>query len=135
MRFAWISLAAVFGCATPTPPPINMSEQSTEGQFGRTEYVRLGPDSNEYIRAFKYQVPSAGILRATLRSATARGGQVTLAIYQEGTAEAIAKDSGAGIAEAKVSQPGVYYVAASEPFKGAVSLEVYFDVTFAPSAQ
>jgi len=135
MRFAWISLAVGFGCATPTPPPINLSQQSSEGQFGRTEYVRLGPESNEYVRAFKYQVSSPGILRATLRSSTARGGQVTLAIYQEATAEPIAKDSGAGIAEAKIAQPGVYYVAASEPFKGAISLEVYFDVTFAPSAQ
>ena len=136
MRVGFLLLAvSVIGCAHGPAPTYNTSKEAADGQFGQTQYARLGPEGNDYVKAFRYQVPSAGILRATMQSATARGGQVTIAITREGSDDPVARGGASGIAEAKIAEPGAYYVSVSEPYTGAVSLEVYFDVTFAPTRQ
>src|SRR6266446_528534 len=95
---ARLCLAALALCAChvraipfSTPPGFSVSKEAREGQLGRKQDVTLSDEGNQYIAAFRYELPAPGGLIATAKPVNPQA-QISVAIFSEGSGnEPIAK--------------------------------------------
>src|SRR6266478_1833711 len=128
---ARLCLAALALCAChvrtipfSTPPGFSVSKEAREGQLGRKQDVTLSDEGNQYIAAFRYELPAPGGLIAIAKPVNPQA-QISVAIFSEGSGnEPIAKGEPGKKVEAADLQAGTYYVAVMEPWKDAVRTRV-----------
>lgn len=110
-------------------PSYDVAQDAIEGTFGKTLEATLSDEGTHYAQAFRFEVKAKGSLSAT---AKAQGTQapVSVAVYRQ--ASAIAMGEPGKKLEVKDLAPGTYYVAVSEPWKGAVRTKVALRVVYKP---
>src|SRR3954471_18055139 len=115
-----------------TPPGFSVSREAKDGSLGKKQDVTLSEDGNQYIAAFRYELPAPGALIATAKPVNPQA-QISVAIFSEGSGnEPIAKGEPGKKAEANELQAGTYFVAVSEPWKDAVRTRVELRTIYKP---
>jgi len=131
---AALALSACHVRAIPfsTPPGFSVSKEAREGTLGRKQDVTLSDEGNQYIAAFRYELPAPGGLIATAKPVNPQA-QISVAIFSEGSGnEPIAKGEPGKKAEAADLQAGTYFVAVMEPWKDAVRTRVEVRTVYKP---
>jgi hypothetical protein len=131
---AALALTACHVRAIPfsTPPGFSVSKEAREGTLGRKQDVTLSEDGNQYVAAFRYELPAPGGLIATAKPVNPQA-QISVAIFSEGSGnEPIAKGEPGKKVEAADLQAGTYFVAVMEPWKDAVRTRVEVRTVYKP---
>src|SRR5439155_1436227 len=106
------------------PEKFSISKESQEGTLGKKQEATLSNEGNQYIAAFRYELPAPGALIASAKPVNPQA-QISLAVYSEGSgSEPIAKGEPGKKVEAKELQPGTYYVTVMEPWKDVIRTRV-----------
>jgi len=114
------------------PEKFSISKESQEGVLGKKQDATLSNEGNQYIAAFRYELPAPGALIATAKPVNPQA-QISLAVYSEGSgSEPIAKGEPGKKVEAKELQPGTYYVAVMEPWKDVIRTRVEVRTIYKP---
>jgi hypothetical protein len=134
LPLAALALAACHAGWNPIawPEKFSISKESQEGTLGKKQDVTLSNEGNQYIAAFRYELPAPGALIATAKPVNPQA-QISLAVYSEGSgSEPIAKGEPGKKVEAKELQPGTYYVAVMEPWKDVIRTRVEVRTIYKP---
>ena len=114
------------------PEKFSISKESQEGTLGKKQEATLSNEGNQYIAAFRYELPAPGALIASAKPVNPQA-QISLAVYSEGSgSEPIAKGEPGKKVEAKELQPGTYYVAVMEPWKDVIRTRVEVRTVYKP---
>ena len=114
------------------PEKFSISKESQEGTLGKKQEATLSNEGNQYIAAFRYELPAPGALIASAKPVNPQA-QISLAVYSEGSgSEPIAKGEPGKKVEAKELQPGTYYVAVMEPWKDVIRTRVEVRTIYKP---
>jgi hypothetical protein len=134
LPLAALAIAACHASWNPIawPEKFSISKESQEGTLGKKQDVTLSNESNQYIAAFRYELPAPGGLIASAKPVNPQA-QISLAVYSEGSgSEPIAKGEPGKKVEAKELQPGTYYVAVLEPWKDVIRTRVEVRTIYKP---
>ena len=114
------------------PEKFSISKESQEGTLGKKQEATLSNEGNQYIAAFRYELPAPGALIASAKPVNPQA-QISLAVYSEGSgSEPIAKGEPGKKVEAKELQRGTYYVAVMEPWKDVIRTRVEVRTVYKP---
>jgi hypothetical protein len=134
LPLATLAVAACHASWNPIawPEKFSISKESQEGTLGKKQDATLSNEGNQYIAAFRYELPAPGALIASAKPVNPQA-QISLAVYSEGSgSEPIAKGEPGKKVEAKELQPGTYYVAVMEPWKDVIRTRVEVRTIYKP---
>lgn len=134
LPLAALALAACHAGWNPIawPEKFSISKESQEGVLGKKQDATLSNEGNQYIAAFRYELPAPGALIASAKPVNPQA-QISLAVYSEGSgSEPIAKGEPGKKVEAKELQPGTYFVAVMEPWKDVIRTRVEVRTIYKP---